>query len=591
MKKLISLALALGMTVSMVACGYDEEPQVNNGGNSNIQNVYNVPGKDKTELKMVNFHGGVGSVWIDEAAERFAQLKQNESYASGKKGIYIAIDKTMAVNTSTMANSAYALYFDERFSDVNALAQAGLLLPITDIVTDETRVGGSLEDKLFEQVKGSLKGADGEYYGLPHYEFYGGMSYNRQAFDAEFAYFASDEATDKWEYSSTKYGSAYMVEDLNTKKSKGPDGEYGTDDDGLPCSLEEMIILMDYFITRTDYAPVVVSGQYTNYINYTIAGLWAALAGKTQMENYYNCTGEIEVIDYDNNGGFSNENLFPGIDYIKKPYTKKVTMTESTGYLGNDMVAKYYALAMLEIFEKEGFYSSDSYIPTRNHYDAHKNLFYGGQGQYEKTAMLLEATYWHTESEINGGFNDYKVVTGKNPKNLDLRVMPLPTNYYSEGATGKEHCFLDIAQTFAMINGNIKNNPELKRAAKEFLAFLYSEEELQNFTASTGMSRAISYELTNEQRQEVNSYYAGLLDKRDNVVYYSGTTNAFRLAKTSLRIELDGTVLKPNGKTSPFGLFQGGTKNANGTYASGTQYVMNALRITSQEWSGIYTVD
>lgn len=590
MKKFISVALALGMVASMAACGYDEEPQVNSGGNSNVESVYNVPGKDKTELKMVNFHGGVGSVWIDEAAERFAELKKDESYASGKKGIFIAIDKTMSVNTSQMANSAYTIYFDERFSDVNALAQAGLLLPITDIVQDETRVGGKLEDKLFEQVKGSLKGNDGEYYGLPHYEFYGGISYNKKVFDSEVAYFAAEDAEDKYEYASTKYGSAYMVDDLNTKKSKGPDGKEGTDDDGLPCSLEELIILMDYFKTTTPYAPAIVSGAYTNYINYSIAGLWAALAGKEQMENYYNCTGEIEVIDYENNGGFSNENLFPGIDYIKKPYTKKVTMTEKTGYLGNDMVAKYYALAMHEIFEKEGFYSSDAYIPTRNHYDAQKNLYYDGAGQYEKAAMLLEASYWYNESKINGALNDYKVVTGKNPDSLDLRAMPLPTSYYSAGATGKADCLLDIGQTFAMINGNVKNNPELKRAAKEFLAFLYSEDELQRFTASTGMSRAISYEIGAEQKANINPFYLELLNKRDNVVYFSGSTNAFRLAKTSIRIELDGSVLKPNGKESPFGLFQGGTKNANGTYASGTQYVMNALRISAQEWNGIYTV-
>ncbi|MBR2375672.1 MAG: hypothetical protein IKA88_05235, partial [Clostridia bacterium] len=524
MKKFIALLLALGMTTSMVACGgYDEETESGaEGGNSNIENVYNVPGKDKTELKMVNFHGGVGSVWIDEAAERFAELKKDESYATGKKGIYIAIDKTMSPNTSQMANSAYTIYFDERFSDVNALAQAGLLLPITDIVKDETRVGGTLESKLFEQVKGSLMGNDGEYYGLPHYEYYGGLSYNRKVFDSEIAYFAADDAEDKWEYPSTKYGSAYMATDLNTKKSKGPDGEYNTADDGLPCSLQELIILMDYFKTQTAYDPLIVSGQYQNYINYTISGLWAALAGKEQMQNYYNCTGEIEVIDYDNNGGFSDENLFPGIDYIKKPYTKKVTMTESTGYLGNDMAAKYYALAMLEIFEKEGFYSSDAYIPTRNHYDAQKNLYYDGEGQYEKVAMLLEASYWYTESTINGGFNDYKIVTGKNPADLDLRVMPLPTNYYSEGATGKDLCLLDIAQSFAMINGNIKNNPELKRAAKEFLAFLYSENELQNFTASTGIPRAISYDLTQEQKATINPFYLELLNKRNNVVYFSG---------------------------------------------------------------------
>lgn len=590
MKKIVALTLTAGM---LLACATGCVGTGTQGGGTGT-GIYNQPGTGKTEIKVINFNGGIGSVWIEEAAERFAKLKQEESYASGKKGVYISIDKSMALSTSSMGSAAYNIYFDERLSDVNSLAQAGLLLPITDIVKDETREGGSLESKLFPQVKESLQGNDGEYYSLPHYEFYGGIAYNYDTFAKELAFFAADDEQNKWEYESTKYGNAYFVKSLDAKKSAGPDGEYGNEDDGLPCSLEEMIILMDYIKQESDgYAPIVVSGDYTNYINYTICGLWSALAGYEQMTNYYNCEGEIEVIDYTHKDGpFTNEPLFTGIDYIKKPRTKKITLTEETGYLGNDMVAKYYAFALLEIMEKEGFYSEDSYIGTRNQYDAHMNIYMDGQGVYEKTAMLIEASYWCNESKKGGAFAAYERFHGKKAADLDLRFMALPTSCYTEDNTGGKSCLVDIGQSFAMINGNIASNPELKRASKEFLAFLYSEEELQNFTICTGMPRAFNYKLSSEQKGQMGSYYTRMWELRDseagsNVVYLSGTTPTFKKVKNSIKLELSAPILIPNNQGSAFAYFRGRAKNPDGTYAMGTKDVFEVLRLTVTQWNAI----
>jgi ABC-type glycerol-3-phosphate transport system substrate-binding protein len=593
MKKIVALTLAAGMTLMCTtACGGNESSSQSGNG---VQNVYNVPGENKTELKMVNFNGGIGSIWIEEAAERFAEIKQNESYATDKKGIYISIDKTMSVGTATMQGSTYNIYIDERMTDVNQLAQAGMLLPITDIVKDTTRVGGTIESKLFPSVVDSLKGNDGEYYALPHYEFYGGFSYNRQTFDDNLAYFASSDTTEKWTYQSTKYGSAEFVNSVTAKKSKGPDGEFNTEDDGLPCSLEEFIILMDYFKNETSYAPMIVSGMYQDHINYAICGLWAALAGSEQMKNYYNCTGEVEVVDYSHpDGAFYDEPLFTGIDYIKKPRTKKITLTEATGYLGNDMVAKYYAYALMEIIEKEGFYSSDSYIGTRNQYDAQLNLYMNGTGVYGKTAMLIEGSYWHNESKKGGAFATYERMSGKNASDLDLRFMGLPTSALTADNKGGKACMLDIGQTFIMINGNIKGNTELTRASKEFLCFLYSEQELKNFTICTGQSRPLNYNLSSEEKEMMGSYYTHLWDLRDhesgsNIVFLSGSTTAFKQAKHTIKLEVSSLMLRPDNKITAFDHFRAQDKNTDGTYKTGARAVFEKTRLSATQWASVYT--
>ena len=590
MKKVLALLMAVCAMGSMAACG---TPIDDDSGSNGVENVYNVESSSKTKLQVIHFNGGIGSIWIEKAAERFAKEYKDKSYAKDKKGVYVDFTHTMTIDCNTMASASYNVYINERFSSVNALAQSGLLLPIDDIVRDETREGGSLDSKLFEQAKGSLKGNDGKYYGLPHYESFGGLSFNNETFDSSLAYFAAEEETDKVLYESSKYGSAYFVTTLDAKRSNGPDGKPDTVDDGLPCSLEELILLMDYFKQTTTYAPIIVSGDYTEHVNYFIAGLWSALAGAEQMRNYYNSEGEIEVVDYDHpDGPYTNENLFPGIDYIKKPRLKKVMLNQKNGYLGNTMAAKYYALAMVEIFEKEGFYCDDSYISTRSHYDAQMNLYLGGTGQYKRAAMLIEASYWHNESKKANCFKQYELIKQKSADDLNFTFMALPTSYYTAGAQGQDVCLLDISQTYTVINGNIANNAELREAAKDFVRFLYSDYELRAFTVETGMPRAINYDLTPEEQASLPYFYQRLWELRDNnfgsnLVMLSGTTSAFKQTWASIVIHLTSDNLSPYAKnSSAFPHFRRNSANP-----KGTRTIFEDLQISQSAWNAIYKED
>ena len=599
-KKTTAWILALLCGASFVGCAPIDEEE---GG---YVAKYNIDGKDKTKITVYNFDGGVGTDWLREAADRFAYDNLETKYAPDKKGIYIDITGEQGPDPifASLPTQAFNILLSERRVYCDVLAASGALLDITDIVQDETRVGGSLESKIFSQAKASLM-YNGRYYGVPHYEFYSGLSYDREMFDDVMAYFAAEDEEDVYEFES-KYSETpvNMVGSLDAKKSLGPDGRTGTiggvdysNDDGLPCSLEELLILMDYLKNdcTPSISPVVLSGMYKEMSNYLLAGLWPSLAGYEQMTNYYNCTGPVEIVT-----GYTSEPLFYGINYIYKPQTQVVNLTEETGYKGSEMAAKYYATALLEIMQREGFYAAQTYAATVRHYDAQKALIYGGnvpQAVYDKCAMLIEGSYWYNESVEGGCFTAYEEVSDDREER-DLRWMPLPTSFYTadqkaEGFEPRSSALLDDGCAYAVINANIKDNPEVLQACKEFFAFLYSDAELRNFTKRTGVARSISYSLNEDELKGMSSYNRNLWEIRDNlagsnVVYRSSNTPTGNNAKITLAPELAGRpfVSAYQGVGNYFSAFQQTLKDDDddNLYKYGTKACFEASKLTADTW-------
>ncbi len=565
-------------------------------------------------------------MWIDQAAERYAYLMQEKSYANGKKGVYINIDKQMGVTTlvAQAATSTKHIFFAERKGTVNVWGTGGVIMNIDEVVKDSSRVGGTLESKIFDSAKAGMVGTiDGEehYYGLPHYEFHAGASYNREIFNEYGAYFADMEKCNPeyvYTYDSRFGESNFIVPDYldedDCVKAPGPDGIYDTEDDGLPVSFEDYVALCEYFKVGCEIAPIVLSGKYVDYLNYFIIGLWSSLAGQQQMLDYYDFNGKIEVVT-----GYTNEPIMEGIDYIKKPTTEWVDVTPYNGYYGSNMVAKYYALAMAEIISKEGYYAETELGINTSHLEAQKTLIYGGKAiraDNSKAAMLMEASYWYNESEESLCFKDYVTLTGDTHE-VDLRQMALPTAYttaqwearltqaeYDELSEAdklgkevhRESALIDIGQAYCAVNNNIKDNPEIRPAVIDFIKFLYSETELRYFTMTTGMPRAISYDLSETQQDYMGNFYKRLWNLRDwesgsNMVYVSPgvnpdpVTNAvFTNARMTITLELSSPPLTVDNE-HPYGSLKDTKINTDGTFQTGTRYCFESTRISEHSWA------
>ncbi len=570
MKKFIALILALILIVPLAACGGGGSGDTDSGYSSAIDNVYNVPGEDKTVIKFRNSGGGFGHLWIDVAAEKFAQTHQNTEFESGKKGVYIDVLDSYTFDLTSLKTASQQIVMGG-FSTVEQLAALGLLYDVDSIVKDTTREGGSIEDNMMENRKGAVT-YNGKYYAVPFTEYYGGCTYNYKFFDEQYLFFADRELAATGDYDVDVFDSKYSdfneyFTNSNGPLSKGPDGVAGTEDDGMAVSMEQFLVLMDYIKNVKSTAPMVLSGMYTNYSMYLADGFFAALAGAEKMNSYYNGTGTVEcvVVDGTNRVMTTGEPLFPGITYIEKPQTQPIELNATNGWMASRMVEKYYTYALIEIMQREGFWSNDVKNTNLDHYGAQQAFLMGRGGNYqENAAMLVEASYWYNEAREVDLFDNMEFVTGKKESDLDVRQMCLPCNLYTQDAVAKATSFVDISNTYLMINNNVKDT-SAEAAVVEFYKYLLSEAQLKEYTIITGMPIGLKYDYNGnyscealgttytmstfgqhlwEARKVVSSEVGGKTVISSNIVGCTGNTSSFYKNADALQLGLFSTIFK-----------------------------------------------
>ena len=482
----------------------------------------------------------IGDSWLQEACERFEELKKDEEYLPGTKGVDLHVNPDTINNVyDSLATSENQIFFGYDVAMQDLIA-SGEVLDISDVVVSPLTDYGedvSIEEKTEVARRITCKGNDGKYYALPDYEYYGGLTYDVELFEEKNLFFASEGG--EGNIFDCKFGTATFVVDENTQRSCGADGMYGTEDDGLPSSIQELLILCDVMNDRYAITPFTMAGAYLNYINHLYSGLWASLAGYEKMQTLYTFNGEVEVVT-----GFVNEPLFEGADYVNTPVTETVCITPENGYLVYDMAERYYALAFLEIAVKEGWFSENAMTASTNHIDAQAGFVLNGLGNNEKTGMLIEGNYWFNEAETEGIFDHYEKIY---PEERRVAWMSLPvtlTGTVEEGC-GQETTLVDLSNSYVFVNASVEEDEALVTAIKDFLRFLYTEEELARFTVNTGVLKAVDYEITAEQFAQMSQAKRSVYMARNNArVLYAGADNPIFLHNINeLRLSLGSRVL------------------------------------------------
>lgn len=523
-KSVLALLLATATMLGTVACG---------GSDSS-----------KTELKVVIYEGGYGYEWIYDSIKRFEEKYANESFETGKTGVVVKAEHTKDVNESTMNSSGYDIYFANSVVPRD-YSQKGWIIDINDIVTEkiDNRDGTevSIEDKIDENYRIVLKNrGDGHYYGVPYADFYSGLSFDKEAFDKYNWYFAAPEETAKKEF-ECDYGTGYFIANANAKKSCGVDGVYGTEDDGLPSSLTELIILCAK-IKQLGYKPFAFPGGHKNYSDILFAGLWTSLAGYDEIRAGYDFNGELEIVT-----DFTNENLFEGIDYIKKPVTEKKTISsEAEGYYSTQTAARYYAYAFMEICEKEEFFAEISYNDNASHISTQGRFLTNELTSQENIAMLIEGSYWYNEAYDNGEVKKYQALKKDNTAQKDVRWMPLPTSLnksvkVNENGVRNQYTFTQSGNSFAVINARTKNKGEgVVNAAKKFLQFTYTDEELSYRVGRHGVyCTGVSHPVSDEDAAKLNVFQNSVISAAQNakLVLPSAQNETFMYQRANLKVD------------------------------------------------------
>lgn len=538
MKRNKTKFLALGMAAVLsvgVAAGC---------GNGNI-------GKDEDSSKItqISFRqwGGTASStdWLQQAADRFAAEKANEPYESGKKGVKVEIS-TNKDSDYTSSIPDYDILMDENSANIYDMQTRGYLADIDDLVK-------GLQSKIEPQLLPKLKGADGKYYGLPHYSYDVSISYNVDLFKTENLYIAApgEESVVNYKSSLLPDSSAGVnfVFNENTKKSCGPNGIPNDYDDGLPSSLEEFIVLCDYIKNKKQINPFAISDITggANYAFMLIESLWAGMVGTDAMRaTTCNFTdAEVEVVK---DGALSYDGTLLNTG-IKMPQTETVVLSDGNGYRMYDMSARYYALSFLELAKNKGWFKNQQMTNTKaqeffvlGNYNANDN---------DRCAMLVDSTFWYGESVSGGTLTKYKSLSGGKEANVSMMPMPVQlTGQVTEG-NGKKPTVIDTSAT-VFVNKRVEKNEGLFRAVKEFIEFLYSDAELKAFTETSKLTMNLNYDY---DKSSLGNFYAGVLEieKAAGDKVYAASDN-----------------IKYSKNRSSFSLIWGGKLNYFGSYHNGS---------------------
>lgn len=532
--KFLALGLAAVLSVGVAAgCG-----------NGNI-------GKDEDSSKItqISFRqwGGTASStdWLQQAADRFAAEKANEPYESGKKGVKVEIS-TNKDSDYTSSIPDYDILMDENSANIYDMQTRGYLADIDDLVK-------GLQSKIEPQLLPKLKGADGKYYGLPHYSYDVSISYNVDLFKTENLYIAApgEESVVNYKSSLLPASSAGVnfVFNENTKKSCGPNGIPNDYDDGLPSSLEEFIVLCDYIKNKKQINPFSISdiNGGANYAFMLIESLWAGMVGTDAMKaTTCNFTdAEVEVVK---EGALSYDGTLLNTG-IKMPQTETVVLSDDNGYRMYDMSARYYALSFLELAKNKGWFKNQQMTNTKaqeffvlGNYNANDN---------DRCAMLVDSTFWYGEAVSGGTLTKYKSLSGGKEANVSMMPMPVQlTGQVTEG-NGKKPTVIDTSAT-VFVNKRVEKNEGLFRAVKEFIEFLYSDAELKAFTETSKLTMNLKYDY---DKSSLGNFYAGVLEieKAAGDKVYAASDN-----------------IKYSKNRSSFSLIWGGKLNYFGSYHNGS---------------------
>lgn len=500
-KRVLALLLAAVMLLSLAACGDNsntpsgDDPDV--GGNETVDT-------ERTQLYVFNFAGGYGVEWLKLVKERYEELHKDDVYEEGKKGIQIVInnEKNLATELEDqILNNRDEIYFTESAYYYTLLSK-GVLGDITEAVTGDMSkygdaAGSTLLDKMYEGQKtylGVEENGETKYYAYPHYASYTSLMYNVDLFEKEKYYFAKN-------VENPQSIEDYFIVRSTDERSAGPDGEYGTADDGLPATFEEFFILCSY-IASNGQTPVNWNGSHRDtYLGNLLQAMVANVDGLDQT-----------MLNFTMNGTATNLGTATADGFVADG--QDTTITAANGYEMLRSKGRYYALDFLsQLVSNKTYYNELGFNSSYSHLNAQEDFLYAGNdgGITAPIAMIVEGSWWENEAEAT--YKDMVDSMGDNfaKENRNFAIMPLPK--VSDEDVGK-NTLCENSYSLCFMKANIADWK--KPIALDFIMFANSDEALAEFTQVTNTPKALKYEMTAEQLSSMTNFGRSVLELQKN---------------------------------------------------------------------------
>ena len=273
------IAVALG-ALMVFAAGCSRDP----GGEAEQ--------KDKTQLYIGVFEGGLGSDWVYALKKDFEAKYADVSFEPGKTGVQLRISESRAFTgnfgTEGTANMTQEVIFAEGAATL-AAAEKGDFLAIDDVVTKplnydfvrKTTVEGgetaTIESKMSQSQRDYYSAIEETYYALPTVEAYMGIAYDIELFEENNLYFKPDGT---------------FVSSPSDARSSGPDGDPDTAwDNGLPQTYEQFYTLCAKIKNELHMIPLMWAGALQEMVSFLLLSMEADDLGAEQMYLNYDYNG------------------------------------------------------------------------------------------------------------------------------------------------------------------------------------------------------------------------------------------------------------------------------------------------------------
>ena len=473
--------------------------------------------ENRTQIYISHYNGGVGNAWFKPLKERF-ETAYADYELNGKKGVQLLMSnhKTRgSQEISSVSASQMDVFFSDGFDYYEGLSK-NLFLDISDAVNATNSDGKKIIDKLNPEQQ-RYYNYNGKYYALPHYAYYGGLTYNVDLFEDELLYFSSNKSVN-----------GGFITSLDDAKSAGPDGKTGTYDDGLPATYDEFFKLCDRMVDQ-DVIPFTWSGTYGKaYFNSLFARLFATYEGKEQaMLNFsYNGTANHLV----------DEIKSDGTVVLKEP----TQITLDNGYEIYSTAGRYYALKFVErIFSDRNYYDFNNVNNgTDSHTDAQTRYVLSSYDSAKQSiAFFVDGTYWENEAYDVGAFSTLNNLYKVTREQTRFAYMPMPK--IDESHIGEKDVLVESGSSLMFINANVQTRcPEKIELLKEFVKFANTDESLVEFVVSTNSFKALDYDLSEADEAKLSYFTKTVLNARRNgeIVYPYDNNAKFVNNKSSLAI-------------------------------------------------------
>lgn len=545
-KKTVAIAMAaLSLTTAFASCSGNPFVTPDESDREVNENM--------TQLYVGCYAGGYGRAWLDSAIARFEEQYKTTSFESGKEGVQVHVDyqKSYAnLSKTTMGSMTQSVIFTEQLF-FNEYTIDGKFLDITDIVTSplsdvsDGKETGTIEAKLSEAQQKAYKAFDGKYYCLPHYESFPGLTIDADLWKENFLYVADTELGN----SMDDYGCCL---DDTSILSKGPDGEAGTYDDGLPATYDEFFNVCEKMVSL-GIDPFIWTGGFPEYFNLLPMALYADGAGAEAFSTTY---------DFDSNG--------EEIEIYNEDMQKeKVVITNENAYLMRQQTAKYDAINFVGkiVKEKKRYVNANAESGATTHEGAQRQFVAGSK----KIGFLIEGNYWYNEAAPV--FKEMVADKGNDQYSADNRNfqwIPLPRAERTAAADYKITT-IDRNYSCAFINANVKGNTVLESLSKLFLKFCYTKDSLVEFTVESGATKGVDYQLTDTEEAalllKLNTYEKSFWNFRSNanVLYPISDSQILMNNQRSFNlIESDWTVVVGDAKhVTPYDALKSGVSAEN----------------------------